>query len=94
MLSQKAKLELCPRTHERTNISTPAIIFARFLSFFLIAPALIKYAIERAISIPAKIRNVMAVPTAGIVTNVGKNVPIILPTVLNAPRVPIVLILP
>ena len=37
---------------------------------------------------PEKIRNVTAVPTAGIVTKVGKNVPRILPTVLKAPRLP------
>ena len=35
-----------------------------------------------------KMRKVIDVPTAGIVTNVGRNVPIILPTVLNAPSVP------
>jgi cell division protein FtsZ len=45
---------------------------------------------ERAIRIPANIRKVMAVPTAGIVTNVGTKVPIILPTVLKAPKVPII----
>ena len=33
-------------------------------------------------------RNVMDVPTAGIVTKVGTNVPIMLPIVLNAPNVP------
>ena len=32
----------------------------------------------------------MLVPTAGIVTNVGKNVPIMLPVVLKAPRYPTV----
>ena len=41
--------------------------------------------------IPEKITKVAAVPTAGIETNVGTNVPIILPIVLNAPRVPTVL---
>lgn len=35
-------------------------------------------------------RNVMDVPTAGIVTKVGTNVPIMLPIVLNAPNVPTV----
>ena len=40
---------------------------------------------------PAKIRNVTAVPTAGIDMKVGTNVPIIEPIVLNAPRVPTVL---
>ena len=35
-------------------------------------------------------RNVIEVPTAGIVTKVGTNVPIMLPIVLNAPSVPTV----
>ena len=42
------------------------------------------------IRIPEKIRNVMEVPTAGMVTKVGTKVPMMLPTVLNAPRVPTV----
>ena len=52
---------------------------------------LIKYARESARRIPAKIRNVMEVPTAGIEIKVGTNVPIILPMVLKAPSVPTVL---
>ena len=40
---------------------------------------------------PEKSRNVTAVPTAGMVTKVGRNVPKMLPMVLNAPRVPTVL---
>ena len=40
---------------------------------------------------PEKIRNVTAVPTVGIVIKVGAKVPMILPTVLNAPSVPTVL---
>ncbi len=52
---------------------------------------LTKYITESTINIPAKIRNVIDVPTAGIVTNVGTNVPIMLPIVLNAPSVPTVL---
>ena len=39
----------------------------------------------------AKTKKVIDVPQAGIVTNVGKNVPIILPIVLNAPKFPTVL---
>ena len=41
--------------------------------------------------IAAKIRNVTDVPTAGIETKVGTKVPIMLPIVLNAPRVPTIL---
>ena len=41
--------------------------------------------------IAAKIRNVTAVPAAGIVTKVGTNVPMILPMVLQAPSFPTVL---
>ena len=40
---------------------------------------------------PAKIRNVIEVPTAGIVTKVGRNVPRMLPIVLNAFSMPTVL---
>ncbi len=40
---------------------------------------------------PANIKNVIDVPTAGIETNVGTKVPIMLPIVLNAPSVPMVL---
>ena len=39
---------------------------------------------------PENIRKVIAVPTAGIVTKVGINVPMILPIVLKAPNVPTV----
>ena len=35
--------------------------------------------------------NVAEVPTKGIVTNVGRNVPIMLPTVLQASIIPVVL---
>ena len=63
---------------------------AAFTVTFL--PVLTKKAMQSAISIPAKIRNVIVVPTAGIVTNVGTKVPIILPTVLKAPKVPTVTI--
>lgn len=45
---------------------------------------------DNASKIPAKIRKVIDVPTAGIVTNVGTKVPIMLPIVLNAPSVPTV----
>ena len=41
--------------------------------------------------IPAKIKKVTAVPTAGMETKVGTKVPIMLPIVLKAPRVPTVL---
>ena len=40
---------------------------------------------------PEKITNVAAVPTAGIETKVGTNVPMMLPIVLAAPSVPTVL---
>ena len=43
------------------------------------------------VKIPANISIVMLVPTAGIVINVGTNVPIMLPIVLNAFSVPTVL---
>ena len=65
---------------------SPAAVFT--VTFL---PVLTKKAMQSAINIPAKIRNVIDVPTAGIVTNVGTKVPMILPTVLNAPRVPIIL---
>ena len=45
---------------------------------------------DNASKIPAKIRNVTDVPTAGIVTKVGIKVPMMLPMVLNAPQVPTV----
>ena len=40
---------------------------------------------------PAKIRNVIAVPTVGIVTKVGRKVPMMLPIVFSAPSLPTVL---
>ena len=49
-----------------------------------------KYTTDKASKIPAKIRNVMEVPTAGMEIKVGTNVPIMLPIVLNAPNVPTV----
>ena len=42
-------------------------------------------------STPEKIRKVAAVPTAGIVTKVGRKVPIMLPMVFSAPSSPMVL---
>ena len=51
----------------------------------------IKYTIPSSRSTPEKIRNVTAVPTAGMVIKVGAKVPIMLPMVLKAPRVPTVL---
>ena len=50
--------------------------------------ALVKYSSPSSRSTPEKIRNVTAVPTEGIVTKVGRNVPMMLPTVLKAPRLP------
>ena len=47
-----------------------------------------KYTSPRARRIPEKIRKVTAVPTEGMVTKVGRKVPMILPTVLKAPRFP------
>ena len=44
-----------------------------------------------AASTPAKMRNVAAVPTAGMVMNVGTNVPMMLPMVLSALSRPTVL---
>ncbi|OQA26416.1 MAG: hypothetical protein BWY61_00675 [Firmicutes bacterium ADurb.Bin354] len=48
----------------------------------------IKYAAPMTSNTPEKIRNVTEVPTAGIVTNVGIKVPIMLPMVLHAPSLP------
>ena len=45
---------------------------------------------DKTSNIPENIRNVMEVPTEGIVINVGTNVPIMLPIVLKAPSVPTV----
>ena len=62
-----------------------------FSSFFPLSPlGLRKYRIASASRIPAKIRNVMEVPTAGIVTKVGTKVPMMLPLVLNAFSMPTV----
>ena len=61
--------------------------------FFHPVFALIKYTSPRIRSTPEKIRKVIAVPTAGMVTKVGRNVPIMLPMVLNAPRFPTALAL-
>ena len=44
-----------------------------------------------AASTPEKIKNVAAVPTAGMVTNVGTKVPMMLPMVLSALSLPTVL---
>ena len=51
---------------------------------------LMKYITARMMRIAAKIRKVTEVPTAGIVTNVGMKVPMMLPIVLKAPSVPTV----
>lgn len=58
---------------------------------FLLPLAAIKYTIDKIRRIPAKIKNVTDVPTAGMVTKVGIKVPIMLPMVLNAPNVPDIL---
>ena len=50
-----------------------------------------KYAMPMAASTPEKIKNVAAVPTAGMVTNVGTKVPMMLPMVLSALSLPTVL---
>ena len=50
-----------------------------------------KYTRQMAMSMPEKSRKVTAVPTAGMVTKVGRKVPKMLPMVLQAPRVPTVL---
>ena len=57
----------------------------------LLVPSAMKYTIPRIRSTPEKIRKVTLVPTVGIVTNVGRKVPIMLPTVLNASSLPTVL---
>ena len=49
-----------------------------------------KYTAERTRRIPAKIRKVTDVPTAGIETNVGTKVPMMLPIVLDAFKYPTV----
>ena len=69
-----------------TANNTTEAIQKTFLPFVLI-----KYTSPNSSRIPENIRKVMEVPTAGMVTKVGRNVPIILPTVLNAPRLPTVL---
>ena len=60
---------------------------APLIANFLLA---IKYILLSNPKIPANIKNVAAVPTAGIVTKVGKKVPMILPIVLSAPSRPTV----
>ena len=84
-VSQNAKLPEEPNTLHRIKSIAQTAHFTGFLR----VP--IKYATLIISSIPEKIRNVTAVPTAGIVTKVGRKVPIMLPTVLNAPKVPTVL---
>ena len=59
--------------------------------FFPSSPGDRKYTRAIARRIPENIKNVTAVPTAGIVTKVGRKVPIMLPTVLKAPSIPTVL---
>ena len=77
--SQNAKLQPESRAADaRIN----AMATAHFTGFFF---AEIKYRILITASTPEKIRNVKAVPTAGMVTNVGRKVPIMLPMVFNAP---------
>ncbi len=56
-----------------------------------LALALRKYTRPMSSNMPEKSRKVTLVPTAGMVTKVGRKVPMMLPTVLNAPRVPTVL---
>ena len=84
MSSQKAKLSECPKTAEKVRIAaeTPHKTF-RF-------PAKIKYTIPSSRRTPAKIRKVTLVPTDGIVTKVGRKVPIMLPIVLKASSFPTV----
>ena len=53
-------------------------------------PALRKNTSAISSRMPEKMRKVTAVPTAGIVTKVGRKVPRMLPTVLQAPRRPTV----
>ena len=85
LVSQKAKLPEEPKPQQSKNKTTaaPLFTFPRFL--------LIKYRIHNTKRIPEKIRKVTEVPTAGMVTKVGTNVPIMLPMVLKAPSVPTVL---
>ena len=59
------------------------------LSIFFRAKA--KYTMPIAASTPAKIRNVAAVPTAGMVMKVGTKVPMMLPMVFRAFSLPTVL---
>ena len=84
-MSQNAKLLPAPAAERTANATAQAVIFTAF-SFLLR-----KYTADKTKSIPEKIRKVTDVPTAGIVTKVGRKVPIMLPTVLKAPSVPTVL---
>ncbi len=59
-----------------------------FFIFFAAIPEEMKYTAARAKRMPAKIKNVIAVPTAGILINVGTKVPMMLPTVFDALRFP------
>ncbi len=66
-------------------------IIMETMAIFLCVLLFIKYIMHNALKIPANISIVMLVPTDGIVINVGTNVPIMLPIVLNAFSVPTVL---
>ena len=79
---QKAKLFPCPKTQQRIKITIATGTF--FTKTLLLA----KYTMDSARRIPAKIRNVMDVPTAGILINVGTKVPMMLPMVFDALRFP------
>ncbi len=71
-----------PRTQQaRKRAAATALFTAPFL-------LLTKYSSPSTRRIPANSRKVMDVPTAGMVTKVGTKVPMMLPMVLKAPRVP------
>ena len=82
--SQNAKLKL-EETRLKAKIS--ARVRAHFTIFFRMER---KYRMLITASTPEKIRKVTAVPTEGIVTKVGRKVPIMLPTVFSAPSSPTV----